>query len=69
MTFPLVKNIYEIDGKEVITIAQTLFYKVYVQTHVHTDKVVGSEILVYNWWKFMLKAKYIRKAPQLSKAY
>lgn len=69
MTFPLLKKIYKIDNIEVSTIAQTLFYKVYVQTYVSDDNIYGSQILAYNWWKFMFKAKYLRKAPQLSKAY
>ena len=69
MTFPLLKRIYEIDGIKVKTNAQTLFYKVYCMTYVTEKSNVGAKLLVYNWWKFMFKAKYIMEAPKLSKAY
>ena len=69
MTIPLIKNVYKIDDKEVTVVAQTLFFKVYTMTYVNSDSVVGSQMLVYNWWKFMFKAKYLKHAPQLSKCY
>ena len=69
MTFPLLQKVYEIDDKKVKTVAQTLFYKVYCMTYVTKEDYIGSELLVYNWWKFMFKAKYIMEAPKLSKAY
>ena len=69
MTIPLIKNVYKIDDKEVTVVAQTLFFKVYTMTYVNSDSVVGSQMLVYNWWKFMFKAKYLKQVPQLSKYY
>lgn len=69
MTFPLLQKIYEIEGKKVKTNAQTLFYKVYCMTYITEEGNIGAELLVYNWWKFMFKAKYIMEAPKLSKAY
>jgi hypothetical protein len=38
-------------------------------TYVEDEGNIGAELLVYNWWKFMFKAKYIMEAPKLSKAY
>lgn len=69
MTFPLLQKVYEIDGKQVRTNAQTLFYKVYCMTYVTEEGNVGAELLVYNWWTFMFKAKYIMNVTKLSKAY
>ena len=69
MTFPLLEKIYEIEGKKVKTLTQTLFYKVYCMTYVTDEGNVGAEFLVYNWWKFIFKAKYIMDAPKLSNAY
>lgn len=69
MTFPLLQKIYEIDGKKVKTNAQTLFYKVYCMTYVTEEGNVGAELLVYNWWKFMFKAKYIETLPERGSAY
>lgn len=69
MTFPLLQKVYEIDGKQVKTTAQTLFHTVYCMTYVNKEDNIGAELLVYNWWKFMFNAKYIMEAPKLSKAY
>lgn len=69
MTFPFISKVYKIDNKNVKTIAQTLFYKVYCMTYITKEDNIGSELLVYNWWKFMLNAKYIMEAPKLSKVY
>lgn len=69
MTFPLIKKIYSYKGKEVTVWQQDLFVKVYVTIQVDDDQNKGSMFETYNWWDFMLNAKYIKDAPVLSSAY
>ena len=69
MTLPLIKHVYLYKNKKVIVESQILFYKVYTMTYVTESGNIGAQILVYNWWDFMLHAKYIMELPKLSKAY
>ena len=44
MTFPFISKVYKIDNKNVKTIAQTLFYKVYCMTYITKEDNIGSEL-------------------------
>ena len=69
MTFPLVNNVYKYNGQEVIIWGQDPLLSVYCRTYIHDGENIGSNYEKYNWWKFMLNAKYLRKAPTMSAAY
>ena len=66
MTFPLINKIYEYNGQKVQVWQQDLFIKVYLKTQPDTG---GVYFLTENWWKFMLKSKFLFDAPKLSTAY
>ena len=66
MTFPLIDSIYSYNGQNVQVWQQDLLRKVYIKT----QPTIGSvQFLTANWWNFMFKAKFLRKASKLSEAY
>ena len=64
MTFPLINNLYEYDNKKVVIWASDIFRNVYVRC---TED--NYEYFTVNWFKFMLKAKYIKKLNKTNKVY
>ena len=72
MVFPIINNVYDYNGEEVIVWAQDPFKNVFCRTNIDSTKssaTLGSTFVKYNWWKFMLHAKFIKKLPKRSSAY
>ena len=66
MTFPLINNVYEYKGQKVIVWQQKLFIKVCLRS---IPDAGGSTYFTENWWKFMINANFVEKAPEKSSAY
>lgn len=64
MTFPLINNLYKYDNRNVIVWASDIFRNVYVRCPEN-----NYEYFTVNWFKFMLKAKHIKKVNKTNKVY
>ena len=58
MTFPLIDNVYEYNGRKEIVWGQDLFMNVYLRS-IPENGEKESKYTVVNWWKFMFSAKKI----------
>ena len=64
MTFPLINNLYEYDNKKVIVWGSDIFRTIYVRCVED-----NYEYFSVNWFKFLFKAKYIKKIEKLNSVY
>ena len=69
MIFPKDNMICEYEGKEYKILSSYLFKNVLVKSILKNDNInENSHFYLFNWWKFMLKAKFINY-NKLSDAY